>query len=101
MRYDALQIWMLTITFVAPVLIGASSGEFMKAVALAASSVFLANLLFGTLFGGWDGLGGMESRMLASASTVPLSVPLGAAGFGLRRIWLHISHGHGLGMGSH
>ena len=35
MRYDALQIWMLTIAFVAPVLIGASSGEFMKAVALA------------------------------------------------------------------
>ena len=33
--------------------------------------------------------------MLASASTVPLSVPLGAAGFGLRRFWLQLGHGSG------
>jgi hypothetical protein len=71
----------------------------MKAVALAASSVFLGNLLFDALFGGWDGFGSLEGRMLASASTVPLSVPLGAAGFGLRRLWLHINRGASLGMG--
>jgi len=32
----------------------------MRRLALAASSVFLANLLFGSLFGGWDGFGGLE-----------------------------------------
>ena len=96
MRYDALQIWMLAATFVVPVLIGASCEEFMKAVAVTASAVFLGNLLYGSLFGGWDGFGSLETRMLASASTVPLSVPLGAAGFGLRRLWLQLSRGHGL-----
>jgi hypothetical protein len=93
MRYDAVQFWMLTATFVLPVLIGASCEDFMKAVAITASAVFLGNLLYSSLFGGWDGFGSLESRMLASASSVPLSVPLGAAGFGLRRVWLHISRG--------
>ena len=96
MRYDAVQIWMLAATFGVPVLIGASCNEFMKAVAITASAVFLGNLLYATLFGGWDGFGTLESRMLASASTVPLSVPLGAAGFGLRRLWLLLSRGPGL-----
>ena len=99
MQYDAFQLLMLTTTFVVPVLIGASCGDFMKAVAITASAVFLGNLLYGTLFGGWGGFGSLESSMLASASTVPLSVPLGAAGFGLRRLWLHIGHSHRLGMG--
>ena len=62
MRYDAVQIWMLTATFVVPVLIGASCEEFMKAVAVTASAVFLGNLLYGTLFGGWDGFGSLEGR---------------------------------------
>jgi hypothetical protein len=99
MQYDAFQLWMLILTFVAPVVIGASNDEFMKAVALAASSVFLGNLLSASLFGGWDGFGSLEGRMLASASTVPLSVPLGAAGYALRRLWLHIGHGSSMGMG--
>ena len=64
MRYDSVQIWMLTVTFVVPVLIGASCQEFMKAVAVTASAVFLGNLLYGTLFGGWDGFGGLERSML-------------------------------------
>ena len=96
MRYDSVQILMLAVTFVVPVLIGASCQEFMKAVAVTASAVFLGNLLYGTLFGGWNGFGGLERSMLEAASTVPLSVPLGAAGFGLRRLWLQLSRGHGL-----
>ena len=96
MRYDAVQIWMLTATFVVPVLIGASCEEFMKAVAITAGAVFLGNLLFDSLFAGWDGFGSFEGRLLASASTVPLSVPLGAAGFGLRRLWHYVNRGHGL-----
>jgi hypothetical protein len=91
MRYDAVQLWMLAATFVVPVLIGASCQEFMKAVAITASAVFLGNLLYGSLFEGWNGFGNLESWLLASASTVPLSVPLGAAGYGLRRLWLHVS----------
>ena len=95
MRFDAVQFWMLTATFVLPVLIGASCEEFTKAVAITASVVFLGNLLYASLFGGWDGFGNLESRMLASASTVPLSVPLGAAGFALRRLWIQLSRGPG------
>ena len=97
MKYDALQILVFVVTFVLPVLVGASGGDFMKAVALAASSVFLAHLLFGVLFGGWDGSGSLESRMLAAAATVPLSVPLGAAGFAVRRLWLYVNRGPRLG----
>ena len=93
MRNDTLQFWMLAATFVVPVLIGACCEDFMKAVGITASAVFLGNLLYASLFGGWDGFGSLESRMLASASSVPLSVPLGAAGFGLRRLWLHVSRG--------
>ena len=100
MRYDAMQIWMLLGTFVIPVLIGASCEEFTKAVAVTASAVFLGNLLYSALFSGWDGFGSLEARILASASTVPLSVPLGAAGFGLRRMWLQLSRGNGLGSAS-
>lgn len=96
MRYDAVQIWMLIGTFVVPVLIGASSDGFMKAVAITASTIFLGNLLYETLFRGWGGFGGMESRILASAATLPLSVPLGVAGFGLRRLWLHIRRSPGM-----
>jgi len=96
MRYDTVQFLMLAATFVVPVLIGASCEEFMKAVAITASAVFLGNLLYGSLFEGWNGFGSLEARMLASASSVPLSVPLGAAGFGLRRLWLHISRGPSL-----
>ena len=96
MRYDAVQIGMWAATFVVPVLIGASCDGFMKAVGVTASAVFLGNLLYGSLFGGWDGFGSLESRMLEAASTVPLSVPLGAAGFGLRRLWLRVSRGPGL-----
>jgi hypothetical protein len=96
MRYDAVQIWMLTATFVVPVLIGASCEEFMKALAVTAVAMFVGNLLYDSLFGGWDGFGSFEGRLLASAATVPLSVPLGAVGFGLRRLWNYVNRGPGL-----
>jgi hypothetical protein len=90
------QVWTLVATFVVPVLIGASCRGFMKAVVVTASAVFLGNLLYASLFGGWDGFGNLERNMLAAAATVPVSVPLGAAGFGLRRLWAHLSRGHGI-----
>jgi hypothetical protein len=96
MRYDTLQFWTLIATFVVPVLIGASCEAFMKAVGLTASAVFLGNLLYASLFEGWNGFGSLESRLLASVSSIPLAVLLGAAGFGLRRLWLYISCGPGL-----
>ena len=75
MRFDAVQFWMLTATFVLPVLIGASCEEFTKAVAITASVVFLGNLLYASLFGGWDGFGNPESQRLDRA-------PVGAPGRG-------------------
>lgn len=93
MRYDSVQVWTLIATFVVPVLIGASCKEFMKAVAVTASAVFLGNLLYASLFSGWNGFGGLERNMLDAAASVPLSVPLAAAGFGLRRLWGHVTAG--------
>lgn len=87
---------MLVATFVAPVLVGASCGQFMKAVAVTASAVFLGNLLYRVLFVGWNGLGSLESQLLASAAAVPLSVLLGAAGFAVRRLWAYLARRHGM-----
>ena len=61
---------------------------------IAASAAFLGNLLYANLFGGWDGFGGLERNMLEAAASVPLSVPLAAAGFGLRRLWTQLMTGH-------
>jgi hypothetical protein len=94
MRFDSIQVWTLIAPFVVPVLIGASCKEFVKAVAIAASAAFLGNLLYANLFGGWDGFGGLERNMLEAAGSVPLSVPLAAAGFGLRRLWTQLMTGH-------
>ena len=94
MRYELTQVGTLIVTFVVPVLIGASCKEFIKAVAVTASVIFLGNLLYGSLFSGWNGFGSLERNMLEAAATVPLSVLLAAAGFGLRRLWTQLTTGH-------
>jgi len=94
---DALQIATFTITFLVPSIIGASNSDFLKAVATAALATFVGLLFFEVLFGGWSAISnvGIESQLVTSASAVPTSIALGAAGFGLRRLWLYVRQSAG------